>query len=77
MYEGKDKSFYICEYEHADLILIPEIFEHDRVTGGGENANVTEIFRDSGTIWKLWQKHLACGWQQVSPLMPSSIWRGN
>lgn len=53
MYEGKDKSFYICEYEHADLVLIPEIFEHDRVTGGGENANVTEIFRDSGTILRI------------------------
>jgi hypothetical protein len=38
------------EHNHADLILVPKIFEHDRLTGGGENANITEIFRNSRTV---------------------------
>lgn len=38
---------------YVDLVLIPEITEPYWLAGSGENGNVTEIFRNLGTILRI------------------------
>lgn len=38
---------------YVDLVLIPEITEPYWLASGSENSNVTEIFRNLGTILRI------------------------